>query len=422
MINTIFKNIRVLDPYMGLDRRGDFVVVDGRIVGFSDEAFPSLKAVDGSDFVLLPGLRDVHVHFRDPGNPIAETRQTGASAAAAGGFTCVTTMPNTAPAGDSVEWLREQIEDESIPVRIAPSACISKGRLGKEVADLEVLAQAGASAFTDDGSFVDDVKVMEEAMKRSAKLGKAVMQHAVVPSLLKGGVMRDCEVARKFNLPVMPSEAETKAVERDIALCRTTGCALHIQHISCAGTVEMIREAKKEGLPVTGEATPHHLLLSCDDIPSDDANWKMAPPLGNKEDRAALIEGVMDGTLSIFATDHAPHPVDTKDKGFAVSANGIVGLETAAAITWKVMVEECGLSPIEWARRWCVAPALLIGETPVSFEKGALADFTVLDVKTSRVVDSTRFKSRSVNQPFDGMAFRAWPVMTAMKGSFSYER
>ena len=422
MIDAVFKNIRVLDPYAGIDRTGDFAVSNGRIAGFATGSFPASKVIDASNLVLLPGLRDVHVHFRDPGNSVAETRATGAAAAAAGGFTCVTTMPNTMPAGDNVEWIREQIEDESIPVRIAPSACISKGRCGKEVADLEALAAAGAVAFTDDGSFVDDPAVMEEAMKRSARLGKAVMQHAVMPSLLKGGVMRDCEVARKFSLPVMPPEAETKAVERDIALCRETGCALHIQHISCAGTVALVRAAQKEGLPVTGEATPHHLLLSCEDIPCDDANWKMAPPLGDREDRIALREAVMDGTFSIFATDHAPHPTDTKDKGFAHSANGIVGLETAAAITWKVMVEDCGMSPLEWARRWCVAPALLTGEMPVSFRKDALADFTVLDVKTRRTVDSSAFKSKSANQPFDGMSFPAWPVMTVLKGRVVYGR
>ena len=221
-----------------------------------------VEFADNQRYVVVPGgLRDVHVHFRDPGTPEAETRATGAAAAAAGGFTCVTTMPNTTPAGDSPAWLREQIEDASLPCRIAPSACITKGRLGREVADLEVLAAAGAVAFTDDGAFVDDAHVMEEAMRRAAKLGKPVMQHAVIPALLGAGVMRDCAVARKFNLPLMPPEAETEAVRRDIALVRTTGCALHVQHISCAGTVELIRAARREGLPVTGEATPHHLLF-----------------------------------------------------------------------------------------------------------------------------------------------------------------
>ena len=370
-----------------------------------------VEFADNPRYVVVPGgLRDVHVHFRDPGTPEAETRVTGAAAAAAGGFTCVTTMPNTTPAGDSPAWLREQIEDASLPCRIAPSACITKGRLGREVADLEALAATGAVAFTDDGAFVDDAHVMEEAMHRAAKLGKPVMQHAVVPALLGAGVMRDCAVARRFNLPVMPPEAETEAVRRDIALVRITDCALHVQHISCAGTVELIRAARREGLPVTGEATPHHLLFSCDDIPADDANWKLAPPLGSREDVAAIREGVKDGTLGIFATDHAPHHASKKSEGFRTSANGIIGLETAAAITWQTMVVEEGMPPNDWIARWTTGPAALIGETldPDSF--------TVIDTQANRVVDPETFKSKSRNMPFAGLRFAAWPVLTVFKG------
>ena len=366
---------------------------------------------DASRYFVVPGgLRDVHVHFRDPGMTEAEDRRSGAAAAAAGGFTCVTTMPNTTPAGDSPAWLREQIDDASLPVRIAPSSCISKGRLGKEVADLEALAAAGAVAFTDDGTFVDDAHVMEEAMRRAAKLGKPVMQHAVVPALLAGGVMRDCPVARQFNLPVMPPAAETEAVKRDIAICRVTGCALHIQHISCAGTVELIAAAQREGLPVTGEATPHHLLLSCEDIPADDANWKMAPPLGSPEDVAAIRAAVKDGTLGIFATDHAPHPAAKKMAGFRTSANGIVGLETAAAITWHVMVRQEGMSPADWAARWTTGPAALIHETVDA------DSFTVLDLQANRAVDPASFRTKSTNQPFTARRFAAWPVLTVLKG------
>lgn len=354
-----------------------------------------------SRYLVLPGLIDVHVHFRDPGMPEAETRATGAAAARAGGFAQVVTMPNTTPAGDNPAWIREQIEDTSLPVNIWPSACISKGRLGREVADLEALAAAGAVAFTDDGAFVDDAKVMEAAMHRAAKLGIPVMQHAVVPALLKGGVIRDCPLARKLGLPVMPPEAETEAVRRDIALVRETGCALHVQHISCAGTVELIRAARREGLPVTGEATPHHLLLACEDIPADDANWKMAPPLGNREDVAALREGVMDGTLSIFATDHAPHPASKKLGGFRTSANGIVGLETAVAVTWQAMVEEEGMSPVEWTRRWTTGPAALI--------KKPLVGRTVLDLRAARAVAPELFFTRSRNQPYTGVVFSTWP-------------
>ncbi len=353
-------------------------------------------------YLKFPGFIDVHVHFRDPGVPEAETRRTGAAAAAAGGFARVVTMPNTSPAGDNPAWIREQIEDRSLACLISPSACITKGRAGREVADLEALAEAGAVAFTDDGSFVSDAKVMEAAMFRAAKLGIPVMQHAVVPELLGPGVMRDCAVARKFNLPVMPPEAETEAVRRDIALVRTTGCHLHVQHISCAGTVDLIREAQREGLPVSGEATPHHLLLSAEDIPGNDANWKMAPPLGSPEDRAAIREAVKDGTFALFATDHAPHPASKKQGGFIGTANGIIGLETAVAVTWRVMVEEEGMEPSEWARRWTEGPAKLIGVE--------LVGETVLDLHANRAVDPGAFRSKSRNQPYTGMRFTAWPV------------
>ena len=372
-----------------------------------------------SRYVIVPGgLRDVHVHFRDPGAPNAETRASGAAAAAAGGFTCVTTMPNTSPAGDNVSWLREQIEDRSLPCRIAPSACITAERAGRRVADLEALAAAGAVAFTDDGSFVDDPHVMEEAMRRAAALGKSVMQHAVVPSLLAGGVIRECPVSRRLNLPVMPPEAETEAVRRDISLVRTTGCALHVQHVSCAGTVELIRSARREGLPVGGEATPHHLLFSCDDIPDDDGAWKMAPPLGSREDVAAVRAGVKDGTLASFATDHAPHAFDSKLGGFRAAANGIVGLETAVAITWHVMVEQEGMAVEDWIARWTSGPAAVIGETLTS--DGA-DSFTVIDTRARRAVDPSLFKSKSRNMPFGGLRFNAWPVLTVYKGKTVYE-
>ncbi len=367
-------------------------------------------------YVVVPGgLRDVHVHFRDPGAPAAETRATGAAAAAAGGFTCVTTMPNTTPAGDNAAWIREQIDDASLPVRIAPSACITKGRLGEEVADLEALAAAGAMAFTDDGSFVSSATVMEEAMRRAAKLGKPVMQHAVVPSILSGGVMRDSPVARRFGLPVMPPEAEIEAVRRDISICRVTGCALHVQHISTAGAVELIRSARREGLPVSAEATPHHLLLSCEDIPGDDANWKMAPPLGTPEDRAAIREAVIDGTISILATDHAPHAPASKQGGFRAAANGIVGLETAAAVTWRALVEEEGMDVRDWIARWTIGPAALIGETPDP------DSFTVIDTRADRAVSPGSFKSRSRNQPFTGLSLSAWPILTILKGEITHD-
>ena len=349
----------------------------------------------------FPGFVDVHVHFRDPGMPAAENRRSGTAAAKRGGFAAVVTMPNTQPAGDGVAWVREQIEDASLPVRIFPSACITKGRLGREVADLERLAEAGAAFFTDDGSYVADDRVMEEAMTRAAELNMAVCQHAMDPAIQAGGVIRDCALARRLNLPVIPVKTETAAIRRDIALCRVTGCRLHVQHISTAEGVELVRAAQREGLPVTAEATPHHLLLCCDDLTVDDANFKMAPPLGNREDRAELRKAVKDGVL-MFATDHAPHPAEKKSLGFAKSANGIIGLETAIPITYAVMVEEEGMDIESWARAWHEMPRWIvrgIGETAA----------TTVTVGAAREVKVGAFASLSRNCPYDGMKFTCWP-------------
>lgn len=356
--------------------------------------------------LAFPGFVDVHVHFRDPGVSAAETRESGCAAAYRGGFAAVVTMPNTEPAGDGVTWLREQIEDASLPVRIFPSACITVGRRGERVADLERLAEAGAAFFTDDGSYVADDRVMESAMRRSAALGMCVCQHAMDPAVQAGGVIRDCALARHLGLPIIPVSAETTAIRRDLALCRVTGCRLHVQHISTAEGVALVREAQKEGLPVTAEATPHHLLLSCDDLTADDANYKMAPPLGNREDRAELRKAVKDGVL-MFATDHAPHPAARKSLGFAASANGIIGLETAIPITYAVMVEGEGMPVGAWARAWHELPAGLL---PARHSAALRAlPPTVVTVGEPRRVVVDAFASRSRNCPYDGLSFRCWP-------------
>ncbi len=360
--------------------------------------------------VSFPGFIDVHVHFRDPGMPDAETTESGLAAADAGGFAAVVTMPNTSPAADSPELLgcqRASAAKSRAGTILLPSACITKGRLGREVADLESLAAAGAAFFTDDGSFVSDAKVMEEAMRRAAALGMCVCQHAMDPSATGRGVIRECALSRRLGLPVIPVRAETDAIRRDLSLCRETGCRLHVQHISTAEGVSLVRDAQKEGLPVTAEATPHHLLLDCDEIPSDDANWKMAPPLGNGEDRAELRKAVKEGVL-MFATDHAPHPQRTKSAGFLESANGITGLETAVAITYAVMVEEEGMDENAWAEAWWKKP-LEILRNPAN--AGSLSGLrrTVLSIGERWTVDPAAFSSKSRNCPYAGMVFDCRP-------------
>ena len=355
--------------------------------------------------ITLPGFLDVHVHFRDPGMSAAEDMSTGIESAWRGGFAAVVTMPNTSPACDSTELVSYQTR-LSGDVLVFPSAALTKGRLGKEVSDIEKLAEAGAAFFTDDGSYVADTKVMEEAMRRCAKLGMPVCQHAMDPAIQAGGVIRGCALARKLGLPVIPVRTETAAIERDISLCRTVGCRLHVQHISTAEGVNLVREAQKEGLPVTAEATPHHLLLSCDELSADDANFKMAPPLGNNEDRAELRRAVKDGVL-MFATDHAPHPASTKSLGFAKSANGIIGLETAIPITYAVMVEGEGMSVEAWARAWSEMPSALL---PERFRTLLSGRTTSVEIGAMRKVDVSAFASRSRNCPYDGMQFDCWPA------------
>ena len=359
----------------------------------------------------FPGFVDVHVHFRDPGVPEAETTASGLAAASRGGFAAVVTMPNTSPACDSPELVKYQVDaalDAGGDVVLLPSACITKGRAGREVADLEALAEAGAAFFTDDGSYVADDHVMEDAMRRAAKLGMCVCDHAMDPKKLGNGVIRDCAIARSLGLPVIPVSAETVAIRRDISICRVTGCRLHIQHISTAEGVGLVRDAQKEGLPVTAEATPHHLVLSCDEIPSDDANYKMAPPLGNCEDRAELRKAVKEGAL-MFATDHAPHPAAKKSLGFAASANGIIGIETAIPLTWKAMVEDEGMDPDAWARAWWDMPRLILSHRAAKRLDGARQ--TLLEVGERRVVDVADFASLSRNCPYGGMELDCWPAV-----------
>ena len=354
----------------------------------------------------FPGFVDVHVHFRDPGVPEAETTASGLRAAARGGFAAVVTMPNTTPAMDSVAALRQQAaQAHGASTVLLPSACITQARVGREVAELEALAEAGAVFFTDDGSFVVDPAVMESAMNRIAALNMVVCQHAMDPKELKGGVIRDCALARKLGLPIVSVETETQAIRRDLALCRETGCRLHIQHISTAAGVELVRNAIKEGLPVTAEATPHHLLLRCEELTVDDANFKMAPPLGNHEDRAELRRAVKDGVL-MFATDHAPHPAVKKALGFAASANGIIGLETAIPITYQVMVEEEGMAVEDWAKAWYELPLALL---TTAARQQLAGRTTTVEIGAPRAVELTAFASLSRNCPYQGLKFACWP-------------
>jgi dihydroorotase len=414
MTNLYLKNVRIIDPVRKTDNVSDFIIRDG-VIQSPHASIDGLPSYDATGLILAPGFWDTHVHFRDPGNPLAETRQTGARAAAAGGFTHVVTMPNTTPSGDSIVWLQEQLGDH-LPVTIHPSACMSVGRLGHAVSDVEMLAAHGAVAFTDDGSFVVDDEVMREAMMRSKVVGRPLFDHAVVPSIAKEGVIRDCDVATDLHLPIFPPEAEIEAIARDIRLCSETGCTLIIQHISTAGGVELIRKARAEGLPVYAEASPHHLALAAEDIPGDDGNWRMNPPLGTCEDRAAIRRAVMDGTITLFATDHAPHSFETKSKGFLKAPFGVIGLENAIGVTWKAMVEEEGMPLMDWVSCWTTHPAMVLKQNLPALMPGEIADLVLIDPSTPWIVNPETFQSKSRNCPFAGQVLHARAVMTLCNG------
>ena len=399
------RGVRALDPASGRDEVRDLFCASGRLAA---APAPGAPERDGSGLLAMPAAIDLHVHFRQPGNEAAETVATGLAAAARGGVGTVVAMPNTTPPLDTPEALRGQSALAAAAperrVRLLLSACCTVGRAGLAPAPLEALADAGAVAFTDDGAMVADDAVMEEVMRRAAALGLPVMDHAVVPVLAGRGVVRDVPFARVAGLPLFPDEAETAAVARDLELACRTGARIHLQHLSAGASADLVAAARARGVRVSAEATPHHLLLAAEEIPGDDANWKMNPPLGTRADRERLREAVLDGTIDCFATDHAPHASAAKAKGFLAAPFGVIGLETALPATWRAMVAESGMAPLEWARRWTLGPAAVLGLPAPSLAYGAEARVTLLREEpwTPTAAD---LASRSCDCPFLGMTF-----------------
>lgn len=398
----LIKNLRILDPATNKDCIGELNIEGSRV-----PTLPQLPdgSLDGTGYIVMPGLVDVHTHFREPGATDSETIQTGMAAAIAGGFSIVTTMPNTTPAADNEAILRFQIEEaekysEGL-VKLYPTACCTKGRAGKEAINPAELPSA--IAFTDDGNFVAPNEAMLQVAKACKELDKVIMDHAVVPSIANGGVMRECEAS--IGEKIFPDAAEVEAVKRDIEVARKTGCRMHIQHLSCAEAARIIAEAQAEGVRISAEATPHHLMLAAEQIPSSTAsNWKMNPPLGLKSDVQALRKAVLDGTICCFATDHAPHSAKKKEGGFAKAMFGIIGLETAAPASWTAMVTEAGMSPIEWCKAWTTRPAELLNiSIPSLFGK---KETTVVFLKEEEwTFEEKDIASKSHNTPFVGQKF-----------------
>ncbi len=399
---------------------GDIMVENGSITAIGK----SLQAVDAEVYnaegcVVAPGFTDLHVHLREPGFEAKETVESGTKAALAGGFTTVCAMPNLNPVPDSVEHLAIQqaaIREHSA-VRVLPYASISVGEKGEKLSDMQALA-AQVPGFSDDGRGVQSEHLMQRAMQMCKEQNRFIAAHCEVDALLpKDGVciQEGSTLAKQKGFEGVSCESEAAEVERNICLCRKTGCRLHICHTSAARSFALVREAKQQGLPVSCEVAPHHLLLQCEDIKTDDGIYKMNPPLRSEKDRKAALDALQDGTVDAIATDHAPHTPADKNGGFAKAACGIVGLELAFALLYTRLVKTNFITLEQLLALFTVGPRTVLGEAQNVLTVGAVADFTLLNLEESRTVSADSFYGKGQSMPFAGWMLQGWPQMTVYR-------
>lgn len=415
-----------------INRTGELIpaevlVTDGRITAIAEKVDRAgHEWIDCRGGLISAGFIDVHVHLREPGLEQKETIATGANAAVRGGFTTIACMPNTRPSIDSVETVR-YIHDkarEAGAARVLPYGAITIRQLGKELTDFSGLKEAGIFALTDDGVGVQSAGMMKKAMQEAAALGLSIVAHCEDDTLLPpGGALHDGVVAARHGLPGIPSESESVHVGRDILLAEQTGVHYHVCHISAKESVRLVRDGKRAGVNVTCEVTPHHLLLCDEDIPEDlNTNWKMNPPLRSRDDRAALIGGLKDGTIDIIATDHAPHTAEEKASGLERAPFGIVGLETAFPLLYTNLVLTGELTLKQLVDFLTVKPADCFQLPYGRLEIGAPADLTVIDLDTEKEVDPDTFASKGKNTPFAGWKCKGWPAVTLVDGKIVYRQ
>lgn len=381
------------------------------------------QTIDCEGKLLAPGFIDVHIHLREPGGEHKETIETGTKAAARGGFTTVCAMPNTNPVPDHVEVLEklyEKIKQDAV-VRVLPYAAITKGLQGKELTDIARLAEAQAFAFTDDGVGIQTADMMFRAMQEAAKQNKAIVAHCEDNSLIYGGALHQGKVSERLGVPGIPSVCESTQIARDVLLAEAANCHYHVCHVSTKESVRVIRDAKRAGIKVTAEVTPHHLLLSEDDIQTANTNFKMNPPLRSQEDQAALLEGLLDGTIDFIATDHAPHAEEEKALGMIDAPFGIVGLETAFPLLYTHLVKTNRITLKQLLDFLTIKPATVFNLPYGKLEEDAIADLTLIDLERTMTIDKHQFYSKGKNTPFDGWEVNGIPVLTIAEGQIVYE-
>jgi dihydroorotase len=408
----------------GNDLSAKHIFIDNGIIAKMEDASGGQPDMEGHEIIdaggrlVTPGLIDMHVHLREPGFEYKETIATGTRSAARGGFTTIACMPNTRPVIDTVETVKYVLgkaETEGV-VRVLPYGCITKNELGRELTDFVALKDAGVIGFTDDGVGVQSAQVMKDAMREAARLGLPIVAHCEDNTLVEGAAVTEGEFARKHGLKGIPNESEAIHVGRDILLAEATGVHYHVCHVSTEQSVRLIRQAKQLGIKVTAEVCPHHLLLSDEDIPGLDANWKMNPPLRSPRDVQAVIEGLEDGTIDIIVTDHAPHSEEEKARGMQLAPFGIVGFETAFPLLYTKFV-----ATGRWTLQFLVdkmtsLPAQVFGLPWGTLETGKAADLTIIDLATEKPVNPNEFASKGRNTPFAGWKLKGWPVTTIVNG------
>jgi len=422
-VRTIqIKGGRVVDPSQDIDQVADLWLGQGRVLAVGEGYEEAEVVIDARGLIVCPGLIDLHVHLREPGNEEDETIATGAEAALAGGVTSLACMPNTIPALDSqgaAEFVILQAQ-RARQANVYPVGAVSKGRKGEELAELGQLVAGGAVAFTDDGAPVASAMLMRHALEYAKMFDRVIMQHCQVPELTVGGVMNEGHESMRLGLPGMPAAAEDIMVARDIRLAEITGGRLHIQHISTARSVELVREGKRRGVLVTAEACPHHFTLTDDRLRTFDSNFKMNPPLRTWSDVEAVIGGLKDGTIEVLATDHAPHAPEKKMRELDLAPFGIVGLETLIPITVHGLIEPGHLSWPEVIRKLTINPAQLLKIPKGTLRPGADADVTLIDPEARWTIDPEKFRSKSRNTPYGGWEVRGRAHTVIVSGEVRY--
>lgn len=418
-MKLLIKGGTLIDPATGKVSEQDLLITDGRIAktGVNLSAGDA-EVLDAAGKLITPGLIDMHVHLREPGFEAKETIFSGSCAAARGGFTSVACMPNTNPVADCaaiISYIRGQARKAG-KVNVYPIGAITGGSKGAELAEMGDMQGAGAVAFSDDGQPVMSAGLMRRAMQYAGMLNMTIISHCEDKSLAAGGAMHEGYLSTVLGLPGLPACAEEVMVARDILLAEETGCPVHIAHVSTAGSVRLVREARARGIRVTAEVTPHHFTLTDEAVTGYNTSTKVNPPLRTGADVAAVRQGLADGTISVIATDHAPHTIEEKDVEYGLAPFGMVGLETAVGLVWTELVATGILTPLEAVAKLTINPATILGLPKGELAAGADADITIIDPAVTWTVDPDQFAGKGRNTPFAGRILRGLPYATIVGG------